>query len=660
MVKIINKKYRPVRLHDFDKSVRPADDFYQFVNGGWLKKTKIPPTENRWGSFYVLHDDSKKKLHAIVNDLIKTTRVLKGSNIQKLRDLYLLGMDGARRNKDGMKPLQKILERIEALKKKDEVIPLLAYLHQIGVGVFWEVYTDQDDKNSEKIVLRIHQGGLSMPDRDYYTKADKDSRRVRSAFKKHVLTMLKLTSRSVNERTEILKTVMNIELKLAKASMTHVELRNISAQYNKNTITELQKMSPHIDWKTYLKLIGVSKLSSVIVDQPKFLKTMDRILQSTSLKKIKLYLIWHLISAYTGKLSDPIVNESFNFYGRVIGGNKKLQPRWKRSLSTLDAGLGEALGELYVKKHFHPSAKKKMESLVKNLMRAYAERIDELDWMDNATKKKAHEKLQAIVSKIGYPEKWKSYKGVRINSDLSYAENCMTLSRFFFKRDMKKLGKPVDRKEWFMTPPTVNAYYSSSLNNIAFPAGILQPPFFNPDADDAINYGAIGAVIGHELTHGFDDKGSQFDAKGNHKNWWKKKDRKNFEAKTKVLINQFNSFKIMGGISVNGELTLGENIADLGGLVIAFRALRKARRGKKTSKIDGFTPEQRFFIGAAIADRGLYRNEIAKFSIKIDPHSPAKFRINGPMSNMEEFYKAFDVTEKDKMYRPPKDRVVIW
>lgn len=654
------KKQKAIDPKDFDMSVKPTDDFYQYANGNWLKKTKIPPTENSWGPFTILAHSNRMKLKEILNQLIKSKNIKNYSDNQKIRDLYISAMDVRRLNKEGMEPLKKSLDRITDMQKKDDLISVVAYLHQIGVGVLWNIYDDQDEKNSNKVILRIQQGGIGMPDRDYYVKRDVDSRRVKEGYKKHILSILKLAGKSKVETKSSLKTILLMETRLAKASMTHVEQRDVFAMYNKKKINELKKLSPHIDWKEYFLCIKAPRLQSVIVNQPLYIKEVNKLLNTVSLPKWKQYLTWHLINDYASKLSDDFVNESFRFYGTVLTGTKELKPRWRRALMVVDSGLGDTLGKLYIEKYFPPSSKKKVLRMAKNLKVAYKERIEELDWMSAETKKKALKKLEAIVIKIGYPRKWKSYKKLNINKEVSFTENCMNLSFFSLEVMLKKLVKPTDRAEWGMTPPTVNAYYSPNLNEITFPAGILQPPFFNPQVDDAINYGGIGSTIGHELTHGFDDQGSEFDHRGNLKKWWTKTDKNKFIKKTKKLVTQYNNFEAIDGMYVNGRLTLGENIADLGGLVISYRAFKKSLGKKEGENIDGLTPKQRFFFGYSLADKNLMRDEFLKLVVRNDPHSPGKFRVNGPLSNMKEFYEAFDVKEGDKMYRKESGRVVIW
>lgn len=653
-------KNKILNFKDFDFTVDPADDFYRYVNGGWLKRNKIPKTENRWGSFLILRDKTKKDLRILMEKISKNTRARRGSDQQKMRDLYLSGMDVKKRNKDGAEALKQKFRIIENMRSKNDLISVLVHLHEINVYVPWVIYTDQDDQNSKKIVLRLHQSGLGMPNRDYYLKNDDDSKRVRTAYKKYIRKISTLIDRNdLKNIQRTVATILLIETKLAKASMSRTKLRNISSQYNKKSIKELQKLAPMIEWHEYFRGIKVKNLRTVIVDQPDFLKEVNNLFSALSLSKWKVYLRWHLIRVYASKLSDDFVDANFDFYGKTIMGTEKMPPRWKRCLEMVDGVMGEALGREYVAKHFPPKAKRKVNALVNDLIAAYAGRINELDWMTFATKKKAIEKLHTIERKLGYPEKWQSYKKLHIHPD-SYAQNYMNAALFEFHRNMAKLGKPVDRKEWGMSPPTINAYYHPNLNQIVFPAGILQPPFFNLTADDAINYGAIGAVIGHELTHGFDDQGSQFDNNGNFKNWWAKNDKKRFEEKTKILVTQFNSYKITNDMHINGKLTLGENIADLGGLVLAFRALQRSLKRKRQGKIDGFTPEQRFFISAAIVERELVRDEFLKLQVRNNPHSPGEFRVNGPLANMVEFYEAFQIKNGDNLFRKEKDRVSIW
>ncbi len=650
----INKK-------DFNEKVRPQDDFFEYSNGGWIKRTKIPAVESRWGTFYIVRDRNRKRVQGLIEENAKK-RAKKVSDEQKMRDLYLLNLDTKRRNKEGVAPLQEYLTKINKIEYIETLLSAITELHRIGIDVPWAIYIDQDDKDSDKLVLRFHQSGLGMPSRDYYLKKDKESVRVKNAYKKHIVSVHRLLGQSPQEAGNNMNIIMEMESAIARVSMTNVELRDIPAQYNKKTIAELSRLVSAVDIKKYLKEMGIPVLRSVIVDQPEFMSGVNKLISTRPLNDWRVYLTWHLVNGYAGALSDKFVKENFNFYTTVILGVKKMRSQKERAAIAVGSGLGELVGKIYISKYFPNKAKQEVNKLIDNITIAYKKRIKNLDWMSDATKKKALNKLDTVVRKVGFPDTWKSHKSLLIDQKLSYAKNLMAIEKFYWKREVHKLGRPVDKKEWHMTPQTVNAYYSFATNSINFPAGILQPPFFDIDGDSAVNYGAMGAIIGHELSHGFDDMGSQFDGNGNRKNWWTKKDKQKFDKKGQTLVKQFNKYEVDKGLLVNGELTLGENIGDLGGLVMGYYALKEAiRKNEVTSENKlGFTPEQRFFFGASLFERGIYRKEYIHMQVRNDPHSPAKYRINGPFSNMDEFYEAFDVKKGDKLYRNKKDRVVIW
>ncbi len=644
---------------DMDKKVRPQDDFYRYANGGWLRRNKIPPHESRWGAFIMLRYDTEKKLHKLVRKVQKMRRLTTGSPEQMVRDFYLSGLDMKRRNTLGLKPLREWLDRIAAVKDVRSLVSTIAHLETIGGGGPWGVMVDQDMKDSERYIIYLHQSGLSLPDRDYYLKNDAESRRVRNAYEKHLEAMFALMGKSREEAKKDRETVMRLETKLARISMKKEDLRDVDKTYHKMRIPTLARLTREIDWNSYFKLIGAKKTREVVVMQPKFLKAMSAMLAAEPLEDWKTYLTWHLVGGAASYLTAAFEKQNFAFYGTVLSGNKKMKPRWRRVLGAVNGSLGELLGKLYVQAYFGPEAKQKAKTLVADLFCAYEARIKALDWMTAATKKEAIKKLHTIDRKLGYPDKWRSYRGLVVRPD-DYFGNAIRASLFEYARVMRRLDRPVDRSEWFMNPQTVNAYYSFGLNDIVFPAAILQPPFFSPGADDALNYGAMGAVIGHEITHGFDDQGSKFDSKGNRKTWWTKRDRARFEKKAKVLVKQFNEYTVADGIKVNGQLTLGENIADLGGVSIAHDAyqLRLAKAGRTT--IGGFTPEQRFFLGFALFERENVRPEFEKMVTISDPHAPNMHRINGSASNLPEFYAAFGVKRGDKLYRAPAARAKVW
>ncbi len=644
---------------DMDKNVRPQDDFYHYAGGNWLKKNPIPKTESRWGSFTILRYDTEKRLRLILEKLNKQKRSPVGSPEQMIRDFYRSGMNLKERNRLGLKPIENYLKKVDSIKTIDDLLICIAEFHKIGVSLLWWCDVDQDLKNGDKNTLYLGQGGLGMPDKDYYLKDDKESKRVRNAYHLHMKTMFALFGVKKTEINELTKKVYKIEYSLAEASMSKEDIHDVEKIYNKKSLAQLKNLSLEINWGKYFKIIGLDTPHTIVVCQPKFFTKVSQEIKKIAICDWQIYLKWHLVTATSGFLSEPFLKENFNFYGKVILGTKEMKPLWRQVLSAVNGSLGELMGKIYVKKHFDAETKKKASSMVDDLFIAYEQRIKKLDWMSSKTKTMALKKLHAMNRKIGYPDKWKSYRGLRIDED-DYFGNVIRISILEHRRMVKKIGKPVDRKEWHMSPQTVNAYCSLTMNEIVFPAAILQPPFFNKTADDAINYGAMGMTIGHEMTHGFDDQGSKFDVKGNLKNWWTKSDSKKLEAKTKPLIEQFNRYKVADGVSINGKLTAGENIADLGGLAIAFDAYQLHLKKTGRKNIDGFTPEQRFFLGYTLFERENTRPEFAKMLAINDPHSPSIFRVNGPTSNLSEFYEAFNVKKGDKLYREQKDRVKIW
>lgn len=659
------KKDWGFNVKDLDTEVRPQDDFYHYAAGGWLKANPIPKTESRWGSFMKLRFDTDKQLHAILSDLetpdtkARIKKIEKGSTVQLLRDFYRSGMDMKRRNALGAKPLAPLLASVNAVKNHKALLTLVAKLHTLGVGVLWGAAVDQDSKNSSAYALHLYQSGLGMPDRDYYLNDDAESKRVRDAYLPFVQKMFRLIGDTPQDAQKHAATVIALETKLAEASMKKEDARDAEKVYNKYTIATLRKSAPAVDWVDYFKRIGAGAPTSLIVMQPAFLTAVSKLLQEEPLESWKTYLRFHVITDHAGYLSDPFIKASFSFYGTILGGVRHMKPLWRRTLATVNAYLGEALGKVYVERHFSKEAKKKMDELVDDLFEAYEARLKTLSWMSTATKKKALRKLASMNRKIGYPKKWKSYKGLTIQPN-EYLENAMRASAFLHKREMKKLKKPIDRDEWFMYPQTVNAYFAPNLNDIVFPAAILQPPFFSIHADDALNYGSIGTVIGHEITHGFDDQGSKYDHQGNLKSWWTPEDRKNFEKRAKIIKEQYDAYTVADGVHVNGQLTLGENIADLGGFAIAYDAYQLRLKKTGRTDIDGYTPEQRFFLGTALFERENSRPEFQKTQVLTDPHSPSEFRINGPASNMDPFYEAFGVKKGDGLYRDPKVRTTVW
>jgi putative endopeptidase len=642
---------------DIDAKVRPQDDFFHYASGAWMKRHPIPKTESRWGSFTMLRHATDEQLQALLKKVSATRRAEAGSAEQMIRDLYRSGIDMSRRKSLGLAPLSPLMKRIETMRNAGDIGMVIAHLERIGSGGVWGAGIDQDMKNSEKYILHLGQGGLGMPDRDYYLKSDAESKRVRTAYEKHLARLLELSGRRKEARQEA-ALVLEIETAIAKISMKKEDLRDVDKTYHKKSVAELRKLAPDVEWDEYFRILGAAP-KQVIIMQPAFFAGASRLLRTYPVEAWKTYLRTHLINDFANVLTPELEKEQFAFYGTVLTGTRHMKPLWRRILRVVNGGLSELLGELYVKEHFPPEAKRRVSMVVADLFRAYEARIQNLDWMTAGTKQKAIRKLRQMHRKLGYPDKWKSYRGLEIVPD-DYVGNVLRISAFEHKRAMRRLAKPVDHAEWFMSPQTVNAYCSFGMNDIVFPAAILQHPFFDVSADDAFNYGAIGSVIGHEITHGFDDQGCKFDGKGNRKTWWTPSDNAQYKKKAKRLITEFDGYEVEPGIHVNGQLTLGENIADLGGISIAFDAyqLRLAETGR--ADIGGFTPEQRFFLAYAGTEREQERPEYRKMMVMTDPHSPSKFRVNGPLSNLPEFYAAFGVKKGDKLYRAPQERAKIW
>jgi putative endopeptidase len=651
--------FKAIDPANMDTTVRAQDDFYTFANGAWLANNPIPGTESRWGSFSVLQEETNKKIKAVLEEAAANTKAAKGSNEQKVGDFYATGMDSAAVENAGLSPLKTELDRIAGIQSKDDVLKTVALYQTYNVNPLFVFYVYQDLKNSAQYISYCEQGGLSLPDRDYYVKNDARSVEIRTEYVAHLERMFKLMGDDEATAKANASTVMNMETRLAKASMTRVELRDPYASYNKKTITEANKITPSLDWSKHFTQLGLKNTNEFVMAQPLFFAEVEKMLKTVPVDNWKTYLRWHLVGSYAGQLNDAFVKENFAFNGTFMNGAKEMKPRWKRVLAQVDGALGEALGEVYVKKYFPEDAKKRCLEMVNNMQTVYKERIEKLDWMSDSTKDRAINKLNVFIKKIGYPDKWKDYSKLEISRE-SYVQNVMNANVFAFNDMISKMGKPVDNTEWGMTPYTINAYYNPTINEIVFPAGILQFPFFDPNVDDAINYGGIGAVIGHEMTHGFDDQGCQFDAEGNLKNWWGSEDERRFKEKTTMVVNQYNAYTVLDTVHVNGELTLGENIADLGGIYIAYDAFKRTKQGQSDEKIDGFTPDQRFFLGWAQVWRQNITDQNLMQRIVTDPHSPGKFRSNGPLSNMPEFYKAFDVKEGDKMWRPEANRAKVW
>ncbi len=646
-----------ISLANMDRSVAPCDNFFQFASGTWLKNTPIPAAEVRYGAFDELAARNRAIERRILEKAANDRMAKPGTNLQKVGDFYAAAMDSVAIEKAGLKYLQPRLNQIAAINDLPTLQHYLADPKSFGTG-WYSFGVTQDSKNSTQYAVRMGQGGLTLPDRDYYLKDDGRSKAIRAAYQTYQVNTFKLLGDDQATAEKNAAAVTRIETRLAKASRTRVALRDRESNYNKLTVEQAAADYPNLNLPLVLKESGLGNAKEVIVGQPEFLKEVSAMLKEEPLADQKQYLRWHLVSGVNSALPKAYVDESFKFR-QVLTGAKQQQPRWRRALAATDGALGEAFGQLYVDEAFSPEAKARAKAMVENLRVAYAERIQATEWMSAATKAEALKKLNAFAVKIGYPDKWKDYSALKISRE-SALNNLFATAEWASKDNLSKFGKPIDRGEWGMTPPTVNAYYNSSMNEIVFPAGILQPPFYDPKADDAVNYGGIGAVIGHEMTHGFDDQGRKSDASGNLRDWWTKEDGEKFTSKAAVVGKQFDAFSPMDSVHVNGSLTMGENLADLGGLTIAHQAFQKTAQAKAGKPIDGFTPEQRFFLGYAQIWRSNQRPEAMRQQIQTDPHSPGEYRTNGPLQNMPEFHAAFGCKDGDKMVRPTADRAKIW
>jgi putative endopeptidase len=634
---------------NLDRSCKPCDDFNQFAMGGWMKNNPIPAEYPNWGSFTMLADRNQTVLRTILEDAAKANAAA-GSNQQKIGDFYASCMDTTAIEAGGVKPLAADFAAIDRVKSASELQPLIARLQQTGGGFLFRFGATQDLDESSQVIAEINQGGLGLPDRDYYTRTDDKSVQLRKDYEAHVAKMFALAGDGEDKTAAEAKAVTALETALANASMSRVQMRDPHAVWHKMTLPQLKELAPGWGWEAYFRQRNAPEFSAINVSQPDFFKETNRLLTATPLNDWKTYLRWHVLHATATQLSDAFVQENFNFYGNKLSGTKQLQPRWKRCSQSVNRNLGEALGQVYVEKYFPPEAKAHARVMVMNLIAALKSDIPVLSWMGADTKKAALDKLEAFQIKIGYPDKWRDYSALTVDKG-NYLANERRAIAFENARDLNKIGKPVDRGEWQMTPPTVNAYYDATMNEIVFPAGILQPPFYDPKADDAINYGGMGAAIGHEITHGFDDEGSQFDARGNLRDWWTKEDRKSFDERASCVQKQFDGYEVEPGLHENGKLVLGESIADLGGLAISYAAYEKSIEGKRPPTLGGFTPEQRFFLGWAQVWGANMRPENARLMANTNEHPLPKFRTNGPLSNMELFAKAFGCKKGDPMVR---------
>lgn len=646
--------------NDMDLSIKPGTNFFDYAGGNWRKSHPIPAEYSRYGSFEVLIENNERQLHDLIEQLAKESHPA-GSLEQKIGDLYNLAMDSTRRNREGWTPIKGQLEQVAAVKTLKDLTILSGQLGRYGVESYFGIGVGSDMKDSKMNIVGIQQGGLSLGNRDYYLENDEATQKIREAYKQYIVKMFRLVGDDEATAQKKMEAVFNIEMRIAKASKSMVELRDPEANYHKMTFNQLLNDYPGIDWSTLLLCSSFPAISYVDMGQPENIREIEKLMADTPIEDQKAYMAFKVIENASGQLSDDFRNATFDFYGRVMSGTTQDRARWKRAIGAVQGVLGEAVGKMYVEKYFPASSKERMIQLVRNLQKSLGERIKEQKWMSKETQEKALEKLNTFYVKIGYPDTWMDYSGLTIDPSKSYFENLCQASAFITDYYIQKdVNKPVDRTRWQMTPQTINAYYNPTTNEICFPAGILQPPFFNPEADDAANYGAIGVVIGHEMTHGFDDQGSQFDKDGNLKNWWTEADRKNFEARTKVMADFFSKIEVLPGLYANGQLTLGENIADHGGLNIAFQAFKEATAANPLPEKDGFTPEQRFFLAYAKVWIDNIRDEEIRNRTKNDPHSLGRWRVNGALPHIDAWYKAFNIGKKDPLYVPAKQRVDVW
>lgn len=647
-----------IDLANLDTTALPGTSFYQYACGGWMKNHPLTDEYSRFGSFDMLAENNRKQLRGLIEELAAEQHEA-GSVAQKVGDLYNIAMDSVKLNKEGVAPIKQELDKLAGLKDKAVIYPVIAEMQRIGVYPYFILYVGADDMNSNANMVQTFQGGLGMGERDYYLENDAQTKEIREKYQQHIAKMFQLAGYDEATAQKAVKAVMNIENRLAKSARSQVELRDPHANYNKKTLEELKKEYASFDWDKFFSTAGLDNLAEVNIGQPDAIKEVSAIIDTVPLEDQIFYLQWNLINTAAGYLSDDFVAQDFDFYGKTMSGKKEMKPRWKRAVSTVDGALGEAVGQMYVEKYFPAAAKERMVTLVKNLQNSLGERIKNLPWMSEATKEKALEKLATFHVKIGYPDKWKDYSSLEIKDD-SYWANIERANRWSYKEMIGKYGKPVDKEEWHMTPQTVNAYYNPTTNEICFPAGILQYPFFDMSADDAFNYGAIGVVIGHEMTHGFDDQGRQYDKDGNLKDWWTEEDAKNFESRAAVMANFFDSIQVAPGVHANGKFTLGENIADHGGLQVSYQAFKNATAKEPLKDENGFTPEQRFFLSYANVWAGNIRPEEILRLTKLDPHSLGKWRVDGALPQIGAWYEAFHITEQDPMYLPVDKRVSIW
>ncbi|WP_434931277.1 M13 family metallopeptidase [Shewanella sp. HL-SH5] len=646
-----------VSFDNMDKNIRPQDDFYLYVNGGWMNTAEIPGDRTNIGAFYDLRENARDDVKVIIEDLSATPNLADGTDEQKVADLYRSFMDVATLNKLGIAPIQADLDKIAALKDKNELTAFFGENQANGGGTPLAFYVEIDAKNSSRYATHIWQYGLSLPEKDYYFNQEERFVNIRKAYVEHIERMYDLAGLP-NAKANA-EAVLALETKIAEKHWDVVETRDSTKTYNLYQVADLDELAPDINWQGYLAALGGDKQTDIIINQPSYIQGLNEVIKNNDLDAWKNYLTWMTLTHNASNLSEAVDNENFAFFSKTLNGQAEQEPRWKRGVTTVSDTLGEVVGKVYVKRHFAPEAKTRMEQLVENLRGAYGSSIDSLDWMSADTKVAAKDKLAKFNPKIGYPNKWDDYTKLTIKAD-DLLGNAKRAAIFEHNKNLAKLGQPIDKDEWHMTPQTVNAYYNPTMNEIVFPAAILQPPFFNLEADDAVNYGGIGAVIGHEMGHGFDDQGAKFDGEGNMRDWWTEADLKAFEAKGNALITQYSGYKVFDDLNVNGELTLGENIGDLSGVTIAYKAYKMSLNGQEAPVIDGLTGDQRFFMGFSQIWRVKMKEEAMRNRVATDPHSPGHFRALGALSNMPEFYTTYDVKEGDKMYLAPESRVKIW
>ena len=652
-------KIAAINPANMDTTVAAGTDFYEYACGGWIKNNPLKPEYARFGTFDQLLENNQEQLRVLIEELSATPHEA-GSVAGKIGALYAMGLDSTKLNADGVAPIKEELAAINALATKSDVSKMVATLHKEGMAPFFALFVDADEKNSAMNIVQLYQAGIGMGDRDYYLLEDEGSAKMRDAYRAYINKLFTLAGSSPEQADAAVDAVMKIEKAIAEISYGREDLRDSQKNYNKLAYEDFKQIESPLDWDVYFESMGLAGLKELDAKQINFYKDMNKALQNTTVDEQKYYLAFNLLSAAAPYLSDDFVDADFEFYGKVMSGKQEQQPRWKRSLNTVNGALGEAVGEMYVEKYFPASSKEKMLTLVGNLQTALSERINGLEWMSDTTKAKAQEKLAALTVKIGYPDKWRDYSGLEIKDD-SYWANVRRSNIFDMAYQLADVDKPVDKSRWHMNPQTVNAYYNPTTNEICFPAAILQPPFFNPDADDAVNYGAIGVVIGHEMTHGFDDQGRNYDKDGNLIDWWTAEDAVRFKERADKLVDQYDQIIVIDTLHANGRFTLGENIADHGGLLVAHQAYLNSLKGKETpAPIDGFTNEQRFFLGYATLWGQNIRPEEIRRRTKIDPHSLGKWRVNAALRNIAPFYAAFDIKEGDPMFMAPADRVVIW